>query len=171
MVVKMHYVVKAMPHSGSMHSLTNDGQKAEKPGVKMSAGTNSVSLVIIDDNPLNNEFVTTALRREGLKIFSACDPREGLALVFKYHPQIVIVDLALPGMNGFEVLDHIREFDPHIEAVVITAFHSSMSAEQVRNRNAADYLSKPVSLAVLRERVGGRIDAIIKRERTSAGDK
>jgi DNA-binding response OmpR family regulator len=152
-------------------SLANDGQKAEKPGVKMSAGTNSVSLVIIDDNPLNNEFVTTALRREGLKIFSACDPREGLALVFKHHPQIVIVDLALPGMNGFEVLDRISEFDAHIEAVVITAFHSSMSAEQVRKRNAADYLNKPVSLGVLRERVGGRIDAIIKRERTSAGDK
>jgi DNA-binding response OmpR family regulator len=123
-----------------------------------------VSLVIIDDNPLNNEFVTAALTREGLKIYSACDPMEGLALVYKHHPQIVIVDLALPIMNGFEVLDRLRAFDPEIEAVVITAFHSSMSLEQVRKRNAADYLNKPVPLAVLRERIGGRIDAIIKRE-------
>jgi CheY-like chemotaxis protein len=131
----------------------------------MNTTSNSLSLVIIDDNPLNNEFVSTALAREGLKIFSACDPLEGLALVYKHHPKIVIVDLALPLMNGFEVLDRVRAFDPEIEAVVITAFHSSMSLEQVRKRNAADYLNKPVPLAVLRERVGGRIDAIIKRER------
>jgi CheY-like chemotaxis protein len=131
-----------------------------------------VSLVIIDDNPLNNEFVSTALAREGLEIFSTCDPVEGLALVVKHHPQIVIVDLALPTMTGFEVLDRIRAFDPKIETVVITAFHSSMSLEQVRKRNAADYLNKPVPLAVLRERVGGRIDAIMKREHGSpSGDK
>jgi DNA-binding response OmpR family regulator len=131
----------------------------------MDTTSNSVSLVIIDDNPLNNEFVTAALAREGLKIFSACDPMEGLALVHKHHPQIVIVDLALPLMTGFEVLDRVRAFDSAIEAVVITAFHSSMSLEQVRKRNAADYLNKPVPLALLRERVGGRIDAIIQRER------
>lgn len=130
--------------------------------------TKPVSLVIIDDNPLNNEFVTAALAREGLKIYSACDPMEGLALVHKHHPQVVIVDLALPTMNGFEVLDRLRAFDPQIEAIVITAFHSSMSLEQVRKRNAADYLNKPVPLAVLRERVGGRIDAIIKREQARA---
>lgn len=128
----------------------------------------SVSLVIIDDNPLNNEFVSAALAREGLKIFSACDPLDGLALVYKHHPKIVIVDLALPLMNGFEVLDRVRAFDPQIEAVVITAFHSSMSLEQARKRNAADYLNKPVPLAVLRERVGGRIDAIIEREQARA---
>jgi DNA-binding response OmpR family regulator len=138
----------------------------------MSIASKTVSLVIIDDNPLNNEFVTTALTREGLNIFSACDPMEGLALVYKHHPKIAIVDLALPTMTGFEVLDRIRAFDPEIETVVITAFHSSMSLEKVRQRKAADYLNKPVPLAVLRERVGGRIDAIIKRERARAeGDQ
>jgi len=136
----------------------------------MSTASETVSLVIIDDNPLNNEFVTAALTREGLKIYSACDAMEGLALVHKHHPKIAIVDLALPTMTGFEVLDRIKAFDPEIETVVITAFHSIMSFEQVKKRNASDYLNKPVPLAVLRERVGGRIDAIIARERARSGD-
>ena len=147
-------------------SLETQEELQKRLGITMmSTASETVSLVIIDDNPLNNEYVTAALARKGLRIFSACDPMEGLALVYKHHPKIAIVDLALPIMTGFEVLDRIRAFDPEIQTVVITAFHSSMSLEQVRKRNASDYLNKPVPLAVLRERVGGRIDSIIKRER------
>lgn len=124
----------------------------------MGQEQNPVALVIIDDNPLSAEFVATALERKGLKIFSAYHPREGLDLIYKHHPQIVVTDLALPDMNGFELLDRVLKFDPNTKVVIITAYASKSTAEAARKRRAADYLAKPIPLALLRERVGGLID-------------
>ena len=131
----------------------------ELPTNNAVATSRHVVLVIIDDNPLSIEFVAAALEREGLEIFSACDPREGLDLVYKHHPQIVITDLALPDMNGLEVLDRVINFDPHTNVVIMTAYPSKNTAEEARKRHAVDYLTKPVPLAQLRHRMGELIDA------------
>lgn len=130
----------------------------------MTQEQNPVSLVIIDDNPLSVEFVAAALERKGLKIFSAYTPLEGLDLVYKHHPQLVITDLALPEMNGLEVLDRVMNFDPSTKVVVITAYASKNSAEAARKRNAVDYLTKPIPLALLRQRVGGLIDEALRQQ-------
>jgi DNA-binding NtrC family response regulator len=119
----------------------------------------SVALVIIDDNPLSVEFVAAALEREDVKIYSACHPREGLSLVYKHRPQIVITDLALPDMNGLEVLDRVMKFDPETRVVIITAYPSKNMAEEAHKKRAVDYLIKPVPLSLLRQRVGELIDA------------
>lgn len=124
----------------------------------MGQEQNPVALVIIDDNPLSAEFVAAALERKGLKIFSAYHPAEGLDLIYKHHPQIVVTDLALPEMNGFELLDRVMKFDPNTKVVIITAYASKSTAEAARKRHAVDYLAKPIPLALLRERVGGLID-------------
>lgn len=126
--------------------------------------SNSVGLVIIDDNPLSVEFVSAALERQGLKIFSAYTPKEGLDLVYKYHPEFVITDLALPEMNGLEVLDRVMKFDPATKVVIITAYASKNSAEAARNKQAIDYLTKPIPLSLLRERIGGLIDAALRQK-------
>lgn len=131
----------------------------------MGQEQNSVALVIIDDNPLSAEFVAAALEREGLKIFSACHPKEGLDLIYKHHPQVVVTDLALPEMNGFELLDRVMQFDPSTKVVIITAYASKSSAEAARKRHAVDYLAKPIPLALLRERVGGLIDEALQQSR------
>jgi two-component system, NtrC family, response regulator PilR len=130
----------------------------------MTQEQNPVSLVIIDDNPLSVEFVAAALERKGLKIFSACTPKEGLDLVYKHRPQLVITDLALPEMNGLEVLDRVMKFDPSAKVVVITAYASKNSAEAAKKRNAIDYLTKPIPLALLRQRVGGLIDEALRQQ-------
>lgn len=130
----------------------------------MGQEQNPVALVIIDDNPLSAEFVAAALERNGLKIFSAYHPIEGLDLVYKHHPQIVVTDLALPEMNGLEVLDRVLKFDPSTQVVIITAYASKSSAEAARNRHAVDYLAKPIPLSLLRERVGGLIDQALHRQ-------
>ena len=126
--------------------------------------SNSVGLVIIDDNPLSVEFVSAALERQGLKIFSAYTPKEGLDLVYKYHPEFVITDLALPEMNGLEVLDRVMKFDPSTKVVIITAYASKNSAEAARNKQAIDYLTKPIPLSLLRERIGGLIDEALRQK-------
>ena len=129
-----------------------------------------VSLVIIDDNPRSLEFVSSALARDGLAIYTASDPAEGLDLVYTHRPQIVITDLVMPGMTGLDVLSRVMEFDPAIDVILMTAHYSSETAVEAIRKGAADYLNKPVPLALLRDRVGALIEAALQRRQISSAD-
>src|SRR4051794_28008098 len=105
-----------------------------------------VSLVIIDDNPGSLELLSTALESEGIRIFTAQDPEEGLEIIFREHPQIVLTDLVMPHLSGLDVLDRVVEFDAAIDVILMTAHYSSESAVEAIRKGAADYLNKPVSI-------------------------
>jgi CheY-like chemotaxis protein len=81
-------------------------------------GTN-VSIVIIDDNAGSLELLSAALGAKDVQIYSATDPEEGLDIVFREHPQIVLTDLLMPGLSGLEVLDRIVDFDSAIEVILL----------------------------------------------------
>jgi DNA-binding NtrC family response regulator len=127
----------------------------------------AVSLVIIDDNPGSLELLSSALAQPGLEIAVASDPEAGLDLVHSMHPQIVLTDLVMPGMNGMEVLERILEFDPSTDVILMTAHYSTESAVEAIRKGASDYLNKPVSIAMLRDRIGGLIDEARRRQRTT----
>src|SRR5258708_35351432 len=96
----------------------------------MNLARRSVSLVIIDDNPGSLEFLSSALARENVRIFTASDPEEGVDLVYTHRPQIVLTDLVMPGMSGLEVLGHVMEFDPAMYVILLTAHSTSEPALQ-----------------------------------------
>lgn len=131
-----------------------------------STATN-VSLVIIDDNTGSLELLSTALQRDGLSIYTASDPEEGLEIVFREHPQIVLTDLVMPGISGLEVLERVVDFDPAIDVVLMTAHYTSESAVEAIRKGASDYLNKPVSITALRERVSRLIEEAQRRHRAS----
>jgi DNA-binding NtrC family response regulator len=136
----------------------------------MAAAHNSISLVIIDDNPRSLEFVSEALARDNIKIFTASDPEEGIDLVYTHRPQIVLTDLVMPGLTGLDVLGRVMEFDPAIDVVLMTAHYTSDTAVEAIRNGAADYLNKPISLSVLRERVGRLIDTALQRQQITDVD-
>lgn len=137
------------------------GRKQPK---QMDTASHAVSLVVIDDNPRSLEFVSSALVREGVEIFTASDPEEGLDLVYTHRPQVVITDLVMPGLSGLQVLERVIEFDPAIDVILMTAHYTTETAVEAIRKGAADYLNKPVSLSVLRERVGKLIDTALHRQ-------
>jgi DNA-binding NtrC family response regulator len=130
----------------------------------MTPQQNLLSLLIIDDNPGSLEFLSSALAREGVQIFTASDPEQGLDLVYTHRPQIVMTDLVMPHMSGLEVLERIVEFDPAIDVVLMTAHYTTDTAVEAIRKGAADYLNKPIALAVLRDRVGRLIKAALQRQ-------
>src|SRR5436305_2087670 len=130
----------------------------------MADARNPISLVIIDDNVRSLEFIATALAGDGVQIFTAANPEEGLDLVYTHRPQIVLTDLVMPNMTGLEVLERITEFDPAIDVVLMTAHYTTETAVEAIRKGAADYLNKPISLAVLRERVGRVIETALQRQ-------
>jgi DNA-binding NtrC family response regulator len=130
----------------------------------MTDARNPISLIIIDDNPRSLEFISTALKSDGLQIFTATDPEEGLDLVYTHRPHVVMTDLVMPHMTGLEVLERVTEFDPVIDVILMTAHYTTDTAVEAIRKGAADYLNKPISLATLRDRVGRIIDAAVRRQ-------
>ena len=129
-----------------------------------------LSMVIIDDNLGSLEMLSSALSREGLEIFTASDPNEGLDLVYSRRPAIVLTDLVMPNLSGLQVLERVMEFDPAIDVVLMTAHYTTETAVEAIKKGAADYLNKPISIALLRERIGKLAVEAERRQRTLALD-
>lgn len=135
---------------------------------KSSSSAAGISLVIIDDNQGSLEMLATALGGQGLELFTASDPHEGLDLIFTKHPQIVLTDLVMPGISGIEILERTMAFDPAIDVILMTAHYTTETAVEAIRKGAADYLNKPVPIAMLRERVGKLVAEAQRRNRTLA---
>jgi len=129
-----------------------------------------VCVVIIDDNTAALELFSAALESGGLRIFTATNPAEGIEIVFRERPQIVLTDLVMSGMNGLEVLDRIVAFDPAIDVILITAHYTSESAVEAIRRGAADYLNKPVPISVLKDRIGCLSERVRHRQKAMTTD-
>jgi len=129
-----------------------------------------IKLLAIDDDPQSLELVSEALSGDGLHILTADDPERGLELVRRERPAIVLSDIVMPKMNGMELLSRILEVDPATDVVLMTAHYSTEAAVEAIKKGACDYLTKPISLPVLRERVEKLANDARRRQRASQLD-
>ncbi len=113
----------------------------------------SIKLVAIDDEPESLELIEDALTQPDLKIETAADPDAGWELVRREHPEIVLLDLRMPKVSGMELLERIVAWDPGIDVILLTGHYSTDSAVEAIQKGACDYLTKPVSPVVLRQRI------------------
>jgi signal transduction histidine kinase/CheY-like chemotaxis protein len=102
------------------------------------------TILLIDDDPSLREALGRTLGREGFRIVMAADGREGLHLAKSLHPSLITLDIAMPGLDGWEVLTRLKA-DPDlrpIPVIVITILEDQAKGIALE---AADYLQKPVS--------------------------
>jgi two-component system, NtrC family, response regulator HydG len=119
----------------------------------VATSDSTLRVVAIDDDEQQLKFIATVLAQDNVVVSTAGNPQEGLELVRKEHPHLVLVDLMMPVMSGMEVLEKILQFDPAIEVVLLTGEYSTDSAVEAIQKGAADYLTKPVDLEKLQQRV------------------
>jgi signal transduction histidine kinase len=100
-------------------------------------------ILIIDDEEVVLDSCTQILEGSGHLIQTAPDGTTGLKLVDEFQPDLVFVDLKMPGLPGMEVLARINELDPTIVTVVITGFATVGSAVDAMKKGAYDFLPKP----------------------------
>jgi DNA-binding NtrC family response regulator len=122
------------------------------------------TLIAIDDDPSSLDLVKSALKSQPLDILTATDPCTGLDLVICKRPEIVLLDLCMPKMSGMDLLEKIQQFAPEIEVILITAHYSTESAVEAIRKGASDYLEKPISIPVLRQRLGRIIEQAQRRQ-------
>ena len=137
----------------------------------MSATAHVVTLLAIDDDPVSLELAKEALDQEGLEIIVSNDPRAGLEIATRRRPEIVLLDMIMPGMNGLEVLDRILEAAPETNVMLLTGHYTPELAVEAIRKGASDYLNKPVSLPLLRERVGQVVAEARQRQKTLELDR
>jgi DNA-binding NtrC family response regulator len=116
--------------------------------------SNLVTVAAIDDDHRSLEFIKAALKQQPVEILTQTDADAGLKMVLDRRPQIVLLDLMMPTMNGLEVLDRIVEAAPETEVILITGQYSAESAVEAIRRGASDYITKPVNVHLLRDRIG-----------------
>jgi len=128
----------------------------------------ALSIVIIDDNPGSLELLSVALAHSEAAVYTAANPVEGLELVRKHRPRLVVTDLVMPEMSGLEVLQQVVSFDSSIDVILMTAHYTPETAVAAIRQGAADYLQKPVKIGLLRERVASLIESANLRKRVHA---
>jgi len=112
-----------------------------------------VTVAAIDDDQGSLDFIQAALKTQPVEVLTYTDPDAGLKAVLERRPQIVLLDLMMPGMNGLEVLDGVVEVAPETEVILITGQYSPESAVEAIRRGASDYITKPINLNLLRQRI------------------
>ena len=116
--------------------------------------THLVTVAAIDDDKSSLDFIRAALKQQPVEILAHTDADAGLKMVLDRRPQIVLLDLMMPTMNGLEVLDRIVEAAPQTEVILITGQYSAESAVEAIRRGAGDYITKPINLNLLRDKIG-----------------
>lgn len=109
-------------------------------------------ILVIDDDPDIAKLLTVMLKTQGFIIYQACDGREGLKSAYELHPDLIILDVMMPEVDGWDVCARIRELSD-VPILMLTA--RCAEADMLRGfvLGADDYLKKPFSKAELEARI------------------
>jgi len=101
------------------------------------------TVLVIDDEPVLQDVLGSLLKGDGFDYLQATTAADGLQILREEEVDVVLLDLMLPDRSGLELLPDIKEFDPHLPVVVITAYSSVESAIEAMRRGAFHYVPKP----------------------------
>jgi DNA-binding response OmpR family regulator len=121
------------------------------------------TILTVDDEPRFIRLIEANLRAADYMVLSAAEGESALEIIVEKKPDLVLLDVMMPGMDGFEVLDRIREFS-NIPVVMLTAKGEEADRVEGLNRGADDYIVKPFSATELL----ARVKAVLRRSKISA---
>ncbi|WP_159793810.1 response regulator transcription factor [Puerhibacterium puerhi] len=124
-----------------------------------SPTTPEARLVVVDDEPNIRELLSTSLRFAGFEVHAAADGAGALQLVRDLEPDLVVLDVMLPDMDGFQVTHRMRATGRHTPVLFLTAKDDTQDKVQGLTVGGDDYVTKPFSL----EEVVARIRAVLRR--------
>jgi CheY-like chemotaxis protein len=114
----------------------------------------SQRLLVVDDSPDGAETLATALRLRGYDVRTAADGPQALSLAAEFQPQIALLDIRLPAMDGYELAGRLRDrLGPDLKLIALTGYGEDEDRMRSRAAGFSDHLVKPVSLHVLMERL------------------
>lgn len=107
------------------------------------------SILVVDDEDALRSVLSSELVNEGYEVRTAADGDEAIAEIAKTPFDLVLLDIKMPRVNGFEVLKHIRESKTATKVVMLTGFADLKNAIESKKLGADDFVSKPYDLVDL----------------------
>jgi two-component system OmpR family response regulator len=135
---------------------TRDSKRSYIHGM---ADSGAVRLLVVDDEPDIVELLSASLRFAGYDVSSAANGKEALELAKSFRPDLVLLDVMMPGMDGFSVLTRLRGEGHRVPVLFLTARDATEDKVRGLTNGADDYVTKPFSLS----EVLARIAAILRR--------
>jgi DNA-binding response OmpR family regulator len=124
----------------------------------------ATSVLVVDDDPTVSDVVRRYLERDGYQVTMVADGRAALASVARHRPDLVVLDLMLPGIGGLEVCRRLRAGGDDVPIVMLTALGEELDRITGLQLGADDYLTKPFSPRELVLRVGSVLRRVTRTE-------
>ncbi len=115
-------------------------------------------ILVVDDEKRVRDGCIKVLKAEGYSVFSASDGQEGIRMIDESHYDIVLLDLMMPGLSGFDVLGHVKSIHPETLLIVISGYATLEHSIEAMKKGAFDFIPKPFSPDQLRVTVSKAID-------------
>ena len=117
-------------------------------------GKRQANVLLVDDEEQFLDALTQRLETRGLKVKAVTRGEDAVDQVEDHNFDAIIVDLAMPGIDGIETLKRIKEKRPDLEIIMLTGHATVKSGIEAMKLGADDFLEKPVDLNVLLEKIG-----------------
>ena len=124
----------------------------------------AASILIADDDADVRRLIAGLLERAGHRVVEASDGREALKLLYARHPGLVVLDVTMPGLDGWQVLERIRDVSD-VPILMLTARGEELDRVRGLRAGADDYVAKPFG----RQELLARVEALLRRAPAAAG--
>ncbi|MFH1799882.1 MAG: response regulator [Candidatus Omnitrophota bacterium] len=119
-------------------------------------------LLIVDDEVEICEFLKSFFEDRDFEVAVANGGSQALEKIVTFHPEVVLLDIQMPGMDGLQVLKKIKETYPKVKVIMVTAVETQEKIEEAMRFGADNYITKPLSLEYLEKDVQDKIDTLAK---------
>lgn len=121
----------------------------------------AAKILVVDDVPANLDVLITHLQQEKLELLVALSGEEGVELALDTRPDIILMDVMMPGIGGYEACRQLKSHPStaHIPVIFLSAKTSDLDIEKGLAVGAVDYISKPYSLPILLKRINNHLEA------------
>lgn len=112
-------------------------------------------ILIVDDSPTETHVLEEMLKMDGHEAIKASNGEEGIEMAMKEMPNLIVMDVVMPGMNGFKATRkiHRNESTRDIPIMIVTTKNQDTDIEWGLSQGASDYMAKPVDVELFREKV------------------
>ena len=126
------------------------------------------TILVVDDDMELSDGLRAVLERQGYRVFQARDGQQGKQMVYQHHPDLVILDMMMPRMGGYPVLEHFKGKGDAPPIIMITANEGSRHKAYAEYLGVVDYIRKPFAMERLLESVDRGLTAAAERNKPAA---
>jgi two-component system response regulator VicR len=102
-------------------------------------------ILICEDEKDTQESIKNILMKRNYEVYTAQDGQDSINKTKELKPNLILLDIRMPKIDGIEVANEVRKFDNNVKIIFITAFQSPQIAKETSKYNISDYLAKPVA--------------------------